>query len=100
MSGLWPDAPARESIGLLPDADRIAPIPAQEASAELPTLEPTGAEAAGGSKAKAPKKTAVKPRPLVQQRAATVPPSTVVKPRRTAKRKSANVRESDSVGVR
>jgi hypothetical protein len=40
LEGLWPDAPPRQGASLAPDADRTAPIPADEAIADVPEPEP------------------------------------------------------------
>ncbi|MEZ5924654.1 MAG: AsmA family protein [Hyphomicrobiaceae bacterium] len=102
LKGLWPDAPARFNEGMLPDADRAAPIPVLVEPApavEGGALEPILAEPAGTKKAK---KSATRSKASTQSEAQALvsSPSQVVKPKRKPKRKKLTVRESDNVGLR
>ncbi len=98
LQGLWPDALPREDTSLAPDADRIAPLPADEAMAAVPEPQPAETIPGATEPAKRSKKTTVKPKPAAapQSEATTPPKPAVAKPKRRLKRKTVTIR--DGVG--
>ena len=94
LKGLWPDAEAREGTNLVPDADQIAPIPAQEASVATPDAEQLEAVPQTGAPAQSTKSTSVK------TGAVAMPQASVVRPKRKVKRKKLTTGAGDKVGLK
>lgn len=95
LEGLWPDALPREETSLAPDADRVAPLPADEAMAAVPEPQPAETIPGATESAKQTKKTTVKQKPAAEQQieATTPPKPAVAKPKRRLKRKTVTIRE-------
>jgi uncharacterized protein involved in outer membrane biogenesis len=87
LDGLWPDAPPGKGTSLVPDADRTAPIPAEEALANVP--EPVATETlpitteGGGTF----ERTVPKPKPAA-------------KVKRNVKRTTVIIRDHEGAGLR
>lgn len=91
LDGVWPDAPPRQGAVLAPDADRVAPLPAEAAGETGQGMDGTGETST------VPKATGSASKSVSD---ANPPSPTPVKSKRKVRRKTVTIRELDEFGLR